>query len=474
MPDDYRTMRLARHDVLGLVSRFLQRSDTNRSALADILLKPDSGMDVEIAIPDTSAMADALKILQELSALEMEFMSGLEAGFQPLIASLPNLLERQSSIEANDFYFSKDEENHAHGLHEGQYLLVFSDLADPQTAKLLDMLHQDATNFYAASARHGRKTYRLIFVRDDHERMSFYQRLPDTTILEKAAIAVSYEVEIYGKSYRFCLHPSIAPDNAMLRGLGQIMLDAPELFGSSGVNENSDILGAIYPEPQNPAAHMLLYLANVQFFTEARIAELQGFETYQIIALEEGVNPLEELRQLNMTLREDEKEVGYRLSLRTSTYEQRLDQEYAHMTREVRKLTEKMAEMEWLGASRPRLLRFSQAQLKAAIQEIISSYSTQDLEQILHTFYSGEAHDKQGHVHKVQYHYFYIPATLQQTRLDPLLHHDNNPAEPIEFWIDPSWIRYYTEITTCNYLYHADVFYPRQCTVGMPQKSKPT
>ncbi|MBC7814949.1 MAG: hypothetical protein H7175_27575 [Burkholderiales bacterium] len=364
-------------------------------------------------------------------------------GFAPLLPAFPSLLKsRYDSQAAVDAETNIAAKRHIARPRDDEFLMIAD---DPDLERETDITRRLrlATSFRIATVSvNGAKSaanYTLFYVKDDELRQSGFEMQHVTDGFADGQLLDCFHVDIADRTVAFFLPDGIRPNAEALGYFCQILATAPDLFGFPPLPEAAETLAAISDK------NRLLYLGDVAFSESYEVAPTITVENFEYVQL---ANSAAELNKLRARIAEVDDTRGYRLYLAPSSYTDYDQQEYERLKGIQEDLERRLSELAFNLPARPRLYRFTQAQLPVLV-DFLRTYSPIHLPDILY------AYQAPNEGHKSGLHFLWIPNDLPRHDFDPLIWWGDSEKERIEFWLDPLWAQHYT-----TYENEAFVFVP--------------
>lgn len=424
--------------ALRWLTRFAEADPAHARALGDISLKPSAtpfGLRLDARVKHRRGRwrAQTRERLRQFfddapaSARYTENVRVNDAGYLSVAQALPNLLHADEPPT----------DPAEHGYLGDEKLLVLRDPGLERGREAYAALRLHATQVHMALAQSSAGTFYLYHLLDDEARLSTFQGATSGGLFADALSLQTLAADVLrGESaYRVFVPDDWRPSRDVLALFVRLLLAAPELSGTPSADDLPRVnLAAILPDG------LWLYLGATRFYEAWEMGRVTPFQRYQLAQVRADKR---QLRQLRQRLDATAPEAGYRVRLRESHYDDEgetslalAQREYQRIKRDITLLTDRLVELEALRLAHPRLLRFNRAQLGALVATL-QRYRPQSLPHLRYAFHADDQEHPDGA------HYLYIAPDATSQGLDPLLWQDLNAAQPIEFWLDPTWAAHY-------------------------------
>lgn len=358
------------------------------------------------------------------------------------------------------------------GYLETEKLLVGINLSIEQATEIFNRLREFATHVRPAIARANGQTYSLFHALDSVDRFSTLQGELVSGGFENCRALDCYQTQPFNTTtiYKLFLPKGFNLQKEHMAHVARLIMAAPEIFGASiNTTPRHNLLGFLDQDNadqpydsdrsnQNDRRGRFLFTANVNFLHEAEVGRDYAFKQYDLLALDNVNEALDTLR--SELERQNKDGLGYKVEMHHSRYSEFRDhkREYDRILQEIENLQERKADLESYSNERPRLLRFTQEQLPRLV-DVLRVVPPNKLNGVKYAFENhallnnSSVANKETHNQGV--HFLYIDPKVRIDFLTPMLE-EASADTPIEFWLDPTWARYYL-----NQANEALVFVPK-------------
>jgi hypothetical protein len=407
----------------------------------DVYLFPgQSNNDLQLCWPDPAARRP--KPSGEWEKVINQFIDSykkLKGAGHRVISGQPRPDEAMSMQQALPWLLINASDGNRVSERTGEYLLATETISLRDAAEIKETLDSVATSVRVVCTEPDASgQMRFCFhVLADEKRLSLFDGTASASFYPHCFILHGFE---HGERLVFVPRQMPVGFDA-LQKFCDIVEHVPSLYESAAPADNNPLLAAILPAV--PEGHFeMLYLAHlelldgVQFFPKSRDAD------FHISSLQSSA---ETARQLMQAIEDADPHWGYRLEIRTlgEINDERIQNEKDSLSTQLSEIEFQLAYLESLQVPRPRLLRFTQAQLPD-LADFIRCFPQKTLASGV-IKYAFQANDKQ--LDQLEcYHYLYVlpeAKGLLELESHPLWTHLG--AGHIKFRLDPFWASEYYE-----------------------------
>lgn len=313
-----------------------------------------------------------------------------------------------------------------------EYLLVGIEQQD--TAELTEQLRIHATHLEVAKGEASGRTCTVFHVVDDKTRRSTFSGILAAGLFANWHLLKTISCE----DYNVFLPLDIYPEPEALSSFCRLLKNAPSLFSQQPLCPDPDhkLLAALTPYPDSGRVE-LLFLRSLCFDDQLLLSP--SVARYTHFSICDLADSPEKMRQLHDEIESLEPRVGHRLELRATRFREEVDVERERLRRELRELRYELELVDVYNLSRPKLLRFTAAQL-STMGRWLSELPGEMLRDgsLLYGF---QATDRNPD----GLHFVYINPTIKEPDWDPTSVGSRLDSErPMRFWLDPFWAHYYS------------------------------
>ena len=418
--------------TLRLLTAFVERNPEFARVLQAIELKPSvtpfgTRIDLRFKRKRGRWQAEAREQFHALFADNPETARFVEkvrvtGSYLPVMAAVPNLLRAEAPPQ----------DALEHGYLPDEKLLLARDPGVERGRAIYESLRLHATQVRLGMVQGKDTSLYCYHLLDDEKRQSSFQGAVAGELFADCTLLHTYTADVLrgDDPYRVFLPEDMQPTRDVIALFVRLLLAAPSAFGVRGTGQANITLAAITPDE-------LIYIGHTRFHNTWEMGRVLPFDRYHVL---KAKDPKRQMAALQAQIDDAAPDAGYRVHLREMHYTgqdeaQAIRQEYEQLKRQMAVLQDRLVELEALRVPRPRLLRFTQAQLPALVS-VLRRYRPQDLGNLRYSFQATETQPE-------GVHYLYIEPQANAYGLDPLVWADLNRAEPIGFWLDPTWAAHY-------------------------------
>lgn len=419
--------------ALHLLTAFAERSPESTRMLRDAQLKPSvtpfgTRVDLRIRRRWGQWHAQAREAFHKLfkadpgNARYREKVRLGDANYMSVMGAVPNLLRADKPPQ----------DAAEHGYLQEEKLLLTRDPGIDRGRAIYENLRLHATQVRMGMAQGQKSALYMYHVLDDTKRQSSFQGALAGEMFADCTLLHAYSADILrgDAPYRVFLPGDFQPTHEAIALFVRLLLAAPTLFSVKEETLPNVLIAAVTPEE-------VIYTGGTRFYGAWEMGRVLPFHRYQVTRAEDARRQMQTLQQQIDATAPD---AGYRIQMRASMTnidedQQAIRQEYEQVKRQMAVLQDRLVELEALRIPRPRLLRFTQAQLPALVS-VLRRHRPQDLGHLRYSFQVTEAQPAGAH-------YLYIEPQAIAHGLDPTIWHDLERAEPIALWLDPTWAAHY-------------------------------
>lgn len=188
------------------------------------------------------------------------------------------------------------------------------------------------------------------------------------------------------------------------------------------------------------------YLGRLRWLHDTDLSpETMRVESAEIVSLQNSTKAMRKLRDVIKTV--DER-IGYRLELRRTRYRDPSETQRQQLELRRIEIDNQLAYIDSLLKKRPRLLRFTQQQLPA-LADLLRSLDVRLLRDgsLRYGFQASRPRraeiDAGADFYPEGVHYLLVGPQVSQSQISRLSWWDRDQNQPMSYWLDPFWARYY-------------------------------
>lgn len=366
--------------------------------------------------------------------------SGEVEGAVPFIGVLPELLRSQQSraqlLSPKGQAFLAE-----YPLRPQEHMLVAQAISSDRAATIYRTLQFYTTHVRVGVGESQGETFYLFHVSDDLDRGSDFRSALSADLLKDCVELDCYLELVSGLVV--ALPSDIVPHRDSLARFAEVVKALAHTMGRKPPSQDSTALAIGLAAGEHAS---LRYTADILFVEEWQAAPpTDSLTHFELLPLDNSAHGLKELRhQIDAAM----PRIGYSLQLRPSSYRYYEAAEYDRLCLLLEKIQDRLIELESLEAKRPKLYRFTQAQLPQ-LADVLRSYRPDRLQQLKYGFQATTSYHREG------LHFIFVDSGIEMSELDPLTWWEDSPTQPMEFWLDPHWAYHYQSKN------QAQVFVPR-------------
>lgn len=338
---------------------------------------------------------------------------------------------------------------------EHRALYIADQLDVKRVAEIADDLQRYGTQFKIAAT----DSYYLFFTFGDPERKSALRAADAGQFFSDLRRLDAHTVAVQHQQFQLFCPPDLALGYRAAQAFCSFALAAKGLWEPSEHEVANGPLAAIDRGVDNVLR--VLYLGRLRWLNELDLSpDARRVESAEIVSLTDSRKAMENLRH---AIEEVDDRIGYRLELRPTRYRNLSAAQRQQLELRRIEIENQLAYIDSLSKPRLRLLRFEQEQLPA-LADLLRSLDVRLLRDgsIRYAFQASEPRRQEREdgadffPHGV--HYLLVGSEVSQSQLSRLSWWAEADAQPMSYWLDPFWARYYHR-------------YENECLIFTPEKT---
>lgn len=348
---------------------------------------------------------------------------------------------------------------------DDETLMIARDLKPSEARDYFEKLKRNASPVRVTIASAGEFRYFLFHVHHDERSFETFDSRVQADDFPACHLLRGFSGRYNQRDYRLFLPDDFQPDSRAIQFTVELMMQAPRLFQMGDEPPETAVLACVYPPEGDTHPPVFLNTRQLQFVDDWQVAPGKMYLHIGQVELQADKNDLIQLRKA-IRQRADtdtELDIGYRITLESAHYQSSqdtTDEELNRLRGQMASLQARIFELENIRQPRPVLLRFSRDDLPA-LAEKVRSFQPHQLREILYAYHP--AHEDTGD----GTHFLFVPPR-QETLYNPLVAYEDNAVQPVEFWLDPNWARFYDHLHSEENVY---IFVPKGQMILPPMHS---